>query len=88
MQTYAASVDGVIRMILIVLLLYFAVRFLGKLFNPPPKQNSGGPRSSSAPHNRPEGDVRIEYTDKSRGKQKTKDSKEGDYIDFEELDKP
>ncbi len=88
MQTFSASIDGVIRMILIILLLYFAVRFLGKLFNPPSNPNSNRPRSGSAPHTRPEGDVRIEYTDKNRGAKKPNQSKEGEYIDFEELDKP
>jgi hypothetical protein len=51
-------------------------------------KNSSSSRSGSSQRrqdNRKEGDVTIEYTDKSK-KNKKGDSGEGDYVDFEELD--
>lgn len=76
------------RLILIILAIYFAVRLLGRLLMPiMNKNNSSGPSRSSQnkQDNRREGDVTIEYTDKNK-KNRKGDSGEGDYVDFEELD--
>jgi hypothetical protein len=91
MQHYSASVTGVFKMILMILALFFIVRILGRLFMPFLKSNQGRGQSQasrSETNSRKEGEVRIEYTDKNRQNQSRKDSGEGDYIDFEELDKP
>jgi hypothetical protein len=76
------------RLILIILAIYFAVRLLGRLLMPIMNKNtsSGGSGSSQRrPDSRREGDVTIEYTDKNK-KNRKGDSGEGDYVDFEELD--
>ncbi len=71
------------RIIAIILLIYFGVRLLGRLLSPliNPKTKGSGDRSDQS---RPEGDVRVEYTKKSKSKKS--DSSEGEYIDFEEVD--
>lgn len=76
------------RLILIILAIYFIVRFLGKLLMPFMNKNSSSGRSGSSQaraDNRQEGDVTIEYTDKNK-KNSRGASGEGDYVDFEELD--
>lgn len=76
------------RLILIILAIYFAVRLLGRLLMPIMNKNSASGRSGAARNradNRREGDVTIEYTDKDK-KNRKRDSGEGDYVDFEELD--
>ncbi len=89
MAIMEASLTGVLRMILIVLAIYFLVRFLGRLLMPFMNGNSGpnrrGGQNRPKSDNRKEGEVRIEYTDKVK-KRQSKDSGEGDYIDFEEMD--
>ena len=74
-----------VRVIAIILLLYFGLRLLGRLFSPTKKPASG---SAQNPRDemRQEGDVRIEYTDQNKAKRKHKDTGEGEYVDFEELD--
>ena len=88
MSIQQASLTGVFRMILIILAIYFLVRLLGRLMMPFMKDNNGSRRSGPSngkQNNRKEGDVTIEYTDKNK-KNKKRDSGEGDYVDFEELD--
>lgn len=83
-----ASLAGVIRMIFIILAIYFLVRLLGRLMKPFMNGNDSSRRSrpsQSREDSRREGDVTIEYTDKNK-KNKKGDSGEGDYVDFEELD--
>lgn len=87
MQVYAASITGVFRTILIILALFFAVRILGRLLSP--YLNGRQKRSAdfkSQQDSRQEGEVRIEYTKKDREMSAKKDSKSGEYIDFEEVD--
>lgn len=87
MEYITASVTGVIRMILILVALYFAVRLLGRFFGSRTTAHKQRARSQSDKRdNRKEGEVRIEYTDKSKNKKSKTDGNEGDYIDFEELD--
>lgn len=78
-----------LRVIAILLLLYIAVRFLGRIFMPP-KSGSGQQQrannQSNRNDNRKEGEVRIEYTNPEKAKRQRKDSGEGEYVDFEELD--
>lgn len=80
-----ASIPGVFRTILIILAIYFLVRLLGRLFMPIMRKEQSGPRSRGGNSARKEGDVTIEYTDGQK-KNRKKDSGEGDYVDFEELD--
>jgi hypothetical protein len=82
-----ASIPGVIRTILIILAIYFLVRLLGRLFMPimRDERTSNGSRRGGRDAQRKEGDVTIEYTDEQKRK-RNKDSGEGDYVDFEELD--
>lgn len=72
-----------LRMVLIILAIYFLVRFLGRLLKPYLSDQSPQRNTSNRP--RKEGEVTIEYTDKSKKRKKT-DTGDGDYIDFEELD--
>ncbi|HKL02853.1 MAG TPA: hypothetical protein VJ911_04225 [Cryomorphaceae bacterium] len=72
------------RIIAIILLIYFGVKLLGRLFAPLINPQSKRPDSRGSDHNRPEGDVRVEYTKKSKSKKS--DSSEGEYVDFEEVD--
>jgi len=76
------------RLILIILGIYVAVRLLGRLLSP--LMNKSGSSTARGPNrqeadNRKEGEVKIEYTDKKKRKNNS-DSGEGDYVDFEELD--
>ena len=74
-----------VRVIAIILLLYFGIRLLGRLFAPSRKPGNQG-RASHRDEVRPEGDVRIEYTDRKQQRHPRKDTQEGEYVDFEELD--
>lgn len=77
-----------IRALAIILLLYLAVRFLGRIFMPPKTRPGHGQRQrnqSQRADNRKEGEVRIEYTNPEKAKRR-KDSGEGEYVDFEELE--
>ena len=78
-----------LRIIAILILLYIAVRFLGRLLLPPKSGSHHQQRTygqSNQKDNRKEGEVRIEYTNNEKAKRKRKDSGEGEYVDFEELD--
>lgn len=75
-----------LRIIAILILLFIAVRFLGRIFMPPVRRQDNRHRNSYQNDNRKEGDVRIEYTDPEKAKQRPKDTGEGEYVDFEELD--
>jgi hypothetical protein len=80
-----ASIPGVLRTILIILAIYFLVRLLGRMFKPVMREEGSSSRRNSRSNNRKEGDVTIEYTEGQK-KSRKKDSGEGDYVDFEELD--
>lgn len=85
MLSFTASLTGVFRIIAILLLIYFGVKLLGRLLAPlinPQSKKPGSGRSND--QNRPEGDVRVEYTKKSKSDKS--DSSDGEYIDFEEVD--
>ncbi len=86
MQTVAASLTGVVRTILIIIALYFAVRVLGRLLRPLLYGTKSRPSSANEySDRRRDGDVRIEYPRKK--KRKGKNGKGGgEYIDFEEVD--
>ncbi len=55
---------------------------------PPKSRANNQNRSTRTRQNdvRPEGEVRIEYTNPEKANRKRKDSGEGEYVDFEELD--
>ncbi len=74
-----------VRVIAIILLLYFGLRLLGRLFAPT-KKTAGNTTQNSRDEMRQEGEVRIEYTDRNKAKRAHKDTGEGEYVDFEELD--
>ena len=83
-QMIQASVVGVFRTILIILLVYYVIKWLTRLFFPLlMKRYFGGQSNSQQQKDRPEGDVTI----LKRGeKPKGDDNKLGDYVDFEEVD--
>ncbi|NEN22725.1 DUF4834 family protein [Cryomorpha ignava] len=76
-----------IRALAIIILLYLAVRFLSRIFMPSKSKANQQSRYNQAQpaDNRKDGEVRIEYTDPEKAKRR-KDSGEGEYVDFEELD--
>ena len=84
MMVFEASFTGVLRMVLIILAIYFLVRLLGRLLKP--FMDSNAPPRNGRDERRREGDVTIEYTDKKKKRRNKNDDGEGDYIDFEELD--
>ena len=85
MMVFEASFTGVLRMVLIILAIYFLVRLLGRLLKP--FMDSTTPPRNGRSERRKEGDVTIEYTEEKKKRRRNKDDDgEGDYIDFEELD--
>ena len=90
-----ASATGLVRMILIILLVYFGVKILARLFMPfllkfvakKAEQKFGdqfgqfqkGPAEESS---RKEGEVTIDKVPKTKSSNKDV----GDYVDFEEID--
>ncbi|AUP77198.1 DUF4834 family protein [Flavivirga eckloniae] len=89
-----ASVTGFVRMILIILLIYFGVKILSRLFAPflmkyvakKAEQRFGdqfgqyGRQQKEKP--RKEGEVTIDKMPNTR----TSNKEVGDYVDFEEID--
>ena len=79
-----ASVVGVFRTILIILLVYYVIKWLTRLFFPLlMKKYFGSQGNSQRQEDRPEGDITII---KRGEKPKGDDNKLGDYVDFEEVD--
>ena len=79
-----ASVVGVFRTILIILLVYYVIKWLTRLFFPLlMKKYFGSQGRSQQKEDRPEGDITII---KRGEKPKGDDNKLGDYVDFEEMD--
>ena len=70
---------GLFRTILILIILYFLVKFLGRLLFPPSSNNS----SKNIPK-RKEGDVTIHFDKRTDKKMFNKDS--GEYVDYEDVD--
>jgi len=83
-QMTQASVVGVFRTILIILLVYYVIKWLTRLFFPLlMKKYFGGQNKNKQSKERPEGDITIlKRGDKPKGD----DNKLGDYVDFEEVD--
>lgn len=83
-QMTQASVVGVFRTILIILLVYYVIKWLTRLFFPLlMKKYFGSQNKNQQSKARPEGDVTIiKRGDKPKGD----DNKLGDYVDFEEVD--
>jgi len=79
-----ASVVGVFRTILIILLVYYVLKWLGRLFFPLLiKKYFGVQNTQQQGRSKKEGDVTIV----KRGKKPTgKDDSLGDYVDFEEVE--
>lgn len=89
-----ASVTGFVKMILIMLLIYFGVKILARLFAPflvkyvakKAEQRFGGQfgqfKGKQQEKTRKEGEVSIDKVPKS----KTSNNNVGDYIDYEEVD--
>ncbi len=79
-----ASVVGVFRTILIILLVYYVLKWLGRLFFPLLiKKYFGVQNAQQEARTKKEGDVTIV----KRGKKPTgKDDSLGDYVDFEEVE--
>jgi len=83
-QMIQASVVGVFRTILILLLVYYVIKWLTRLFFPLLMKKYFGSQSNSQQQtDREEGDITIiKRGDKPKGD----DNKLGDYVDFEEMD--
>jgi uncharacterized protein HemY len=83
-QMINASVVGVFRTILIILIIYYVIKWLTRLFFPLlMKKYFGSQRNAQQKEDRPEGDMTI----LKRGeKPKGDDNKLGDYVDYEEVD--
>ena len=79
-----ASVVGVFITILIILLVYYVLKWLARLFFPLlVKKYFGNPPGTRSTNSKKEGDVTIV----KRGKKPTgKDDRLGDYVDFEEVE--
>ena len=79
-----ASVVGVFRTILVILLVYYVIKWLTRLFFPLLMKKYFGSQGRNQQHEeRPEGDITIV---KRGEKPKGDDNKLGDYVDFEEED--
>lgn len=90
-----ASATGLVRMILIILLIYFGIKILARLFTPflikfvakKTEQRFGdqfGQFQKQAKQEKPrkEGEVTIDKIPKT----KTSNKNVGDYVDYEEID--
>jgi hypothetical protein len=79
-----ASVVGFFRTILIILLIYYVIKWLSRLFFPLlVKKYFGKQANSQQSGSKKEGDITIV----KRGKKPTgKDDRLGDYVDFEEVE--
>ena len=79
-----ASVVGVFRTILIILLIYYVIKWLTRLFFPLlMKRYFGNQAGKQNQSERPEGDITII---KRGEKPKGDDNKLGEYVDYEEVD--
>ena len=79
-----ASVVGVFRTILIILLIYYVIKWLTRLFFPLlMKRYFGNQAGNQNQPDRPEGDITII---KRGNKSKGDDNKLGEYVDYEEVD--
>lgn len=79
-----ASVVGFFRTILIILLVYYVLKWLTRLFFPLLiKKYFGGAAKQNSDPSKKEGDVTILKKGK---KPSAKDDAVGDYVDFEEVD--
>lgn len=90
----SASFTGFLRTLLIILLIYYGVKFLMRLLAPymlnymskKMQERFGGHHQSQQNFDRQqarEGEITI---DKMPPRQKTSDKKVGEYIDYEEID--
>ena len=70
---------GFLRTILILIILYFLVKFLGRLLFP----SSSNSSTNNIPK-RKEGDVTIHFDNRTDKKMFDKDS--GEYVDYEDVD--
>ncbi|MDD7885875.1 DUF4834 family protein [Flavivirga sp. 57AJ16] len=86
-----ASVTGFVRMILIILLIYFGIKILSRLFAPfifkyitkKAEQRFGGQFGKQQQEKpKKEGEVIIDKIPKT----KTSNKNVGDYVDYEEID--
>lgn len=92
---YTASVYGLLRTILIILLIYFGVKILARLFAPfllkfvaKKAEERFGQQFGQGPRRQPhqkhkEGETVIDKVPKS---EKKSNDKVGEYIDYEEID--
>lgn len=78
-----------VKTIFYLLLFYFVFKLLGRVLMPIINRGKGNksqnnPRGAQ-PNNRDEGEVRIEFTKSEEAKRKD-GNREGEYVEFEELD--
>jgi hypothetical protein len=84
MSQNLASFSGMFRTILLILLLFFAARLLGRIIMPMLSQKRKAPNGNAEA--RPEGEVRIEQINKNTRKNKSADGNDGEYVDYKEVD--
>lgn len=87
-----ASATGLVRMILIIMLVYFGIKILSRLFAPillrfvakkAEEQFGGQYQQKQSEPSKKEGEVTI---DKMPNQRKASSDEVGDYIDYEEID--
>lgn len=86
-----ASATGLVRMILIIMLVYFGIKILSRLFAPvlmrfvakKAEEQFGGQYQQQREAPKKEGEVTI---DKMPNQRKASSDEVGDYIDYEEID--
>ena len=78
---------GFFRTVGIIVVIYFALKFIGRLLFPivvkKAVDNMQARQSSSRTDRKPEGEVTIE---KKTGQQQRHSKNEGEYVDFEEVE--
>ena len=80
-----ASIPGFVRTILIIVLVYYIVKYALRLFMNLSAKSSAGAGSFSSNRARKEGDVTIEYLRKPE-KKGSSTSDDADQVDFEEIE--
>jgi hypothetical protein len=80
---------AIIRILLIIILVYYLIRFLDKYIVPsifgPPKKEKTPPGKREAQFRKSTGQGEVTITDFKK-RDKGINSKEGDYVDYEEVD--
>ena len=80
------SIPGFLKTIGIIVLVYYGLKFIGRLLFPivvKKAVNNMHARQYTYTQRKPEGEVTVE---KKQGQQRSQQSTQGEYVDFEEVD--